>query len=192
MKKIFIPLTLCTILFVPTESLSGTCSGGPDDGSLCVFDADCSSGICIENGDGGSGSSCYETTDCRDGFYCDLSHSFPGICTPYPDCSSGCPDCETSSWSNHSTGYQKRTVANCNTLTCICSKKTEYRCAEGYYGSSTNGTSGCIKCPSLDGISGNSASGTQTITNCYIPANTNLSDSAGTYVFTPSNCYYSN
>ncbi|MDR0726706.1 MAG: hypothetical protein LBF37_01445 [Rickettsiales bacterium] len=40
---------------------------------------------------------------------------------------------------------------------------TAYRCAAGYYGSSTNGSSGCTLCPS----GGTSAAGSIVITQCY-------------------------
>ena len=91
----------------------------------------------------------------------------------------------TTSWSTVKTGYEKRTVCNngCGTV--------EYRCAAGYYGASTNGSSGCTICPSSGGVAGKSVAGSNTeITSCYIPANTPLSDSTGTYQYT-SDCYYS-
>ncbi len=88
------------------------------------------------------------------------------------------------SWTTVRTGYEKRTVCSngCGT--------DEYRCAAGYYGTSTNGSTGCNKCPSSGGVDGQSAAGSTAITSCYIPKNTTLSDSTGKYQYT-SDCYYS-
>ena len=102
-------------------------------------------------------------------------------------CDGTCSDCTTSAWTAGNTGYQKRTYASCNTATCVCTKTAQYRCAAGYYGTSSNGTSGCTRCPS----SGSSAAGTTAITSCYLPSGTTGSDSTGSYTYT-ANCYYSN
>lgn len=71
----------------------------------------------------------------------------------------------------------------------MCSQLTFlYRCAAGYYGSPTSSLSGCTECPSP----GTSVAGSNTSkTDCYIPANTQLTDSSGTFTYT-TNCYYSN
>lgn len=102
-------------------------------------------------------------------------------------CDGTCSDCTTSAWTAGNTGYQKRTYASCNTATCVCTKRTQYRCAAGYYGTSSNGTSGCSRCPS----NGSSTAGATAITSCYLPSGTTGSDSTGSYTYT-SNCYYSN
>ena len=102
-------------------------------------------------------------------------------------CDGTCSDCTTSAWTAGNTGYQKRTYASCNTATCVCTKRTQYRCAAGYYGTSSNGTSGCTRCPS----NGSSTAGATAITSCYLPSGTTGSDSTGSYTYT-SNCYYSN
>ncbi len=104
------------------------------------------------------------------------------------DCT-GCSNCNTTSWANLRTGYQSRTYATCNCNT--CTRTTEYRCAAGYYGTSTNGTSGCSRCPSSGGVYGSSAAGSTVITACYLPSGTTGSDSTGTFTYT-NNCYYSN
>ena len=102
-------------------------------------------------------------------------------------CDGTCSDCTTSAWTAGNTGYQKRTYASCNTATCVCTKTAQYRCAAGYYGTSSNGTSGCSRCPS----NGSSTAGATAITSCYLPSGTTGSDSTGSYTYT-SNCYYSN
>ena len=166
----------------------GYCSNNPV--IVCMDPADCGGATCLFSA-GGLGSPCVRNNQCMDGFYCQMISSNQGICTPYPDCSNGCTDCESTSWSAHSTGYEKRTTATCNTTTCVCSKKTEYRCTAGYYGTSTNGTSGCTKCPSSDGISGTTTAGAKNITSCNLPAGAIGSDTTGTLTYT-KDCYYSN
>ena len=99
----------------------------------------------------------------------------------------GCTDCNSTEWAAVRVGYERRTVATCNCNT--CSKSVQYRCAAGYYGTSTNGSSGCTPCPSLDGVSATSSAGNKLIGNCYIPAEKLIEDNAGKYFFT-TNCYY--
>ena len=94
-------------------------------------------------------------------------------------------------WTSHSTGYQKRTIRSCNATNTLCQQTTEYQCAAGYYGSSTNGSTGCTKCPSSGGVAGQSAAGSIAITSCYIPSGNTFSDSTGSGTYT-GNCYYSN
>ena len=96
------------------------------------------------------------------------------------DCASGCSG-ETG-WVAAATGYQKNTKKSCECGTCV--ETTAYRCAAGYYGSSSNGTSGCTKCP----VPGTSVAGTTTKNGCYVSSGT---DAGGAYSYT-SMCYYSN
>ncbi len=130
------------------------------------------------------------------------------ICSNYSSMVSGlytcvaktCTDCTSdTSWSSSgTTGYQKKTTATCNAG--VCTKTTAYRCAAGYYGSSTNGTSGCTQCPTWSGVYTDSArtklvrgysdAGATAITNCFIiPAG--LHDVAGNFNLT-STCPYIN
>ncbi len=110
-------------------------------------------------------------------------------------CERSCPDCDSVDWASSGTGYEKRILANCNGETGVCHKTTEYRCAAGYYGSSTNGTSGCSICSPYNNMAAGSAPGSTTQTSCFIPSALvwDFSDDAGTgkaqFV---SNCYYSN
>lgn len=126
----------------------------------------------------GSGKTCWSAADCLPDEYCLGIGGGGGGC-------STCSDCTTIDWGAYSTGYEKRTVATCNTSTCVCTKTAEYRCAVGYYGTSTNGTSGCTRCPE----SGQSVAGSTDITSCYLPAGTAFSDSTGSGTYT-SDCYY--
>lgn len=92
--------------------------------------------------------------------------------------------CSGSGWTDYGTGYVRKYtgVCNCNGT---CDKTYSYACAAGYYGVTSNGTSGCTPCPN----SGTSAQASTSITSCYLPSGTVGSDSTGTYVYT-SNCYY--
>lgn len=95
--------------------------------------------------------------------------------------------CGYNVWTATGTGYEQQIETTTENETCTSSNIT-YRCAAGYYGTTTNGTSGCTKCPTP----GTSTAGTNTsMTQCYIPAGTEMSDSSGTYIYT-KNCYYSN
>lgn len=109
-------------------------------------------------------------------------------------CNGTCTNCTDTNWTASNVGYQSRVNATCNTSTCVCTKKTEYRCADNYYGTPTGNLSGCTACPN----NGMSAAGLNSaVTSCYI---TGGSDASGTYVFDqgrPSffnndKCYYSN
>lgn len=104
-----------------------------------------------------------------------------------PDCDGTCDNCESTGWTKGANNTESRTVATCNTQTCICSRKVERRCAAGYYGTVGVIVSGspCTQCP----LPGTSAAGSTSQSDCYIPAGTTGSDSTGTYKYT-SNCYY--
>ena len=123
---------------------------------------------------------------------CGTTHYYD-MCTK--SCDGTCSDCTSGSWTAGNTGYQQRTKKTCNTSTCVCSSSTEYRCASGYYGSSSNGTSGCTRCPSSGGVYGTSVAGSTAITSCYLPSGTTVSFSdstgSGTAKYT-ANCFYTN
>ena len=121
------------------------------------------------------------STDCIDGYHWESNKG----CVVDKTCS----DCTSTNWLSYNTGYQRRTVKTCNVSTGNCSSTYEYRCAAGWYGSSSNGTSGCTRCPDLNGVYGSSTAGSKYITSCYIPSNTVMSDATGSMVFT-NNCYY--
>lgn len=94
-------------------------------------------------------------------------------------CECTCSNCTaTSSWAAYRTGYEKYTGkgCDCSGSTATCKTITDYRCAANYYGTTSNGTSGCTPCPS----SGKSAAGSKYISGCYIPEGT-YSDTTGKY-----------
>lgn len=113
-----------------------------------------------------------------------------------PECT-GCYNCtDNASWTAGNTGYEKRTKKTCNYDTCKCVSRTIYQCAQGYYGTSSNGTSGCTRCPrdgdSLLGTYGTTiAAGSRRISSCYIPAGASFSDTTGSGVY-PDQCDYEN
>lgn len=126
---------------------------------------------------------CYSDSDCGG------DPSYGCINNRCAKCKS-CSGASTGTWTAHITGYEKRTVKKCScngTLT----TGTEYRCAAGYYGTTSNGTSGCTRCPASGGIYGTSAAGSTAITACYLPSGTAFSDAAGSGTYT-GDCYYKN
>jgi len=144
-------------------------------------------------------------TSCSDGY--DLvtrSDEVPGygtktytICQTHCDTCSNCDD--DTSWSAANTGYQRLAIRTCDCGTCYVSYI--YRCANGWYGGSMNGVSGCSQCPEWTGayttsaktttVRGTSNAGSNTaITSCYIPTGTYY-DGTGTFKII-SNCMYKN
>lgn len=80
-------------------------------------------------------------------------------------------------------GYDRKAIRTCDCNTgCKISRYT-YRCAAGYYGTSTDGKTGCTRCPlSAGGTHGTSPAGKIDITSCYIPSGSFLELSgSGTY-----------
>lgn len=115
-----------------------------------------------------------------------------GVCTNMQhvtSCKCSCSSCTSdSSFSNYSTGYQRKAnrSCDCSSGTATCKTTYQYRCAAGYYGSSSNGTSGCTKCTS----SGTSDAGDNaTQSKCYLTAGTSMSDTTGTYTCSAKSYY---
>lgn len=112
-------------------------------------------------------------------------------------CSATCGD-NTTEWTTVKRGYETREYEYCIAGT-TCKKKTQYRCATGYYGTSTDGSSGCTSCPSrLFGATTTPPNNPDSasiflsvgITACYFPAYTDINDEpSGTYHYTDT-CYY--
>ncbi len=140
---------------------------------------------------------------CPSGFAVETLTHYSQVCPlnifQYEDCvtqCSGCSNCEdTGTWGAGNTGYEKRTKKTCNMTSCSCETSTVYRCARGYYGTSTNGTSGCTRCPRIDTADLFSPFGTTdsagqiSVYNCYIPAGTAFQDATGSGIY-PDQCDY--
>lgn len=110
----------------------------------------------------------------------------------YSDCVKSCINCVSDvTWTRVTTlsPYEKKTTRTCNCGTCV--ENTAYRCAIGYWGSSTNGTSGCTRCPRDEG--GNygttAAAGSTVVTACYIDSGKTFTDATGTGTYV-GDCYY--
>ncbi|MDE6570806.1 MAG: hypothetical protein K2L95_01120 [Alphaproteobacteria bacterium] len=73
-----------------------------------------------------------------------------------------------------------------------CDTQIEYACNTGYYGTTTNGISGCTSCPQSDsGLPGTSAIGAITNTQCYIASGTPFTDASGSGDYS-GDSYYCN
>ena len=183
MKKLLTLTTVCTLCALITDgayalvAVSDPCADmglsvmaactkyttGTNGNYPLIVDGTCSS----------SSDNCF-LQSCNGKCYCvPLSSGCPGTCPS---------NCSSTTWGERSTGYEVR----CNERY-LC----EYRCADGYYGSSSNGISGCTKCPVAIGGSTSVAGSNTSITDCYIPSGTSFSDSTGSGTYT-SNCNYSN
>lgn len=95
-----------------------------------------------------------------------------------------------SSWTTIGSNRASRSVytTSYSNYTCTSTSSTQYGCAANYYTTATTPSASmtCSACPS----SGKSSIGNTAITGCYIPANTTLTDTSGSYKYT-SDCYYS-
>ena len=202
MKKsslLIIPSIMMGILTIPNTAfgLVTVCrqmACMPSDSSIEVRGLNCAMSTATCWGSGTDKTGVESCTTCESG-YTKVSKSIILSCgngtvtATYNTC---LPTCTTSncksdtSWSAAGTGYQKKANRSCSDST-TCKTTYSYRCAAGYYGSSSNGRSGCNPCPS----GGTSSAGTTSATGCYIPSGTTGSDSTGTYKYT-SNCYWKN
>ncbi len=100
----------------------------------------------------------------------------------------GCSNCASdTTWSAGDAGYERLATRRCDCNTCKTS--WEYRCAAGYWGTTTNGTSGCTQCSPAHNMNATSSPGATAITSCYLAAGDNGADSAGSFTFT-QDCYY--
>lgn len=123
-------------------------------------------------------------------------------------CTENCCDSPGTSTSEPDANHIITITTQTETVTCatsstgtnlvMCRTTGSCKCEKGYYGSPAynllNGgcTGTCTRCPASGGVYGTTASsGATSITECYIPTGTSLSDTTGTYQFT-GNCYYSN
>lgn len=95
-------------------------------------------------------------------------------------CSNNCKDIE---WTAGNEGYEYSVTCGAD-----CDTTRKYRCAKNWYGTSTNGTSGCNRCWEAAGAV-TKAAGSTSPTDCYIPSGTAFSDSSGKGRYT-ADCYY--
>lgn len=130
-------------------------------------------------------------------YYNCVSGSGGGIIEPI-ECDGTCDNCTSGFWiASGTAGYQKRTVATCNTSTCECTRTIKYRCAAGYYGTPpeiqlVGNLTGCSECPpTSDAATRTSPAGTTAITGCYISSGTSFSDTSGDGTYT-NKCNYTN
>lgn len=96
--------------------------------------------------------------------------------------------CTNSTWTNYAIGYQMQIVRACGNSTTCKDVARIYRCASGYYGISSGGSSsmsGCSPCPD-DGASIPGSNDKKT--TCFIMSGT---DEKGTFNFGGSRCFYS-
>lgn len=203
MWKIFLTSIVMASFIVDSygASVSGSCRAqaclGLEqiDSSLPSNTYGCGSGgsssICY-SGTGGGGSTtstifrAQYCTSCPSGYelkqYTATSTEVRGCTVNYTLCVPSCPsECPSPSWTNFGTGAQKR----CETRS--APYKCGYRCATNYYGNANSSGKGCTTCPS----GGSSVAGSTSVTNCYVPAGYNSSDSTGKWTYTQA-CFWSN
>lgn len=192
------------------KKTGGTCSGNSCTSyGVCTgqtIEYRCASGWCGTTTDGKTGCTqvdsslmrnCIVTNtfenECPDGVEnCICTNTIPKKCTA-TDIFDTLPSwatsygCGINYWvTTGNTGYEKNTALTVTDGTCIRAN-TNYRCASGYYGTTSNGSSGCTKCPSP----GTSQADATIPTQCYVPSDTPQSEDSGNYIFT-QDCYYTN
>ena len=90
-------------------------------------------------------------------------------------------------WVDVRTGYQQRIHTNTS-----CNTTYEYRCATGYFGTPTNGTTGCTKCQPIEGIESTTTQpGATSCTSCCISANKTSNDGTGNFEILSQCCHTS-
>lgn len=115
-------------------------------------------------------------------------------CTPTGTSCSLCTSysCDSGYYGTATSASAGCTVCPSN-ATCTGGNDSTFLCDKGYYKSSTS----CSRCPSETNYDGTRIYGTTTdtgaisMTDCYMPKNTPITDWTGTYEFT-SDCYYNN
>lgn len=111
-------------------------------------------------------------------------------CTPT---GTSCSACTSYSCNSGYYGTATSSSAGCvacpSNATCAGGNDSTFVCNRGYY---KNGTT-CNRCPTEDGVTYGTTkdAGATSMTECYMPANTSVTDWTGTYIFT-SDCYYDN
>lgn len=146
--------------------------------------------------------------------YTECPTMFPALTYTQCGCGDKCDSCNTGTgdWIGSGTycdilseicpeatpiaGYEGQGIKTCGLQTqCTCTRRSNYRCAKGYYGSSvqcnkTTSRPYCSGCTTCGTNATTAAAGASTIVQCYIPANVNITDDTGTYHF-KADCQYS-
>lgn len=176
---------------------STTCTGLPTEAvATCLDDY---TSVCYKSSSGivirfRNCTSCPSGTERKQVSISELSASCSTTFAQVYQCCTPCGTCDsdTDFTATGTAGYERQATRSCTCTGGCTVKSSTYRCAAGYYGSSTNGTSGCTRCPqSGSGTYGNSAAGSKYITNCYLPAGTSFSDVSGSGIYA-EDCNYSN
>lgn len=114
----------------------------------------------------------------------------------YTTCTCSASECaNVGTWLDFNTKFQRRAKYTCQSGSCKATGSYEYRCATGYWGSSTNGTSGCSQCPAIDDKMTTKTYGTSTpgantaMESCHLVPGT-YEDTTGTFTITGANCNY--
>ena len=90
-------------------------------------------------------------------------------------------------WASYATGYERRSVTR--PTGCSNASSYQYRCAAGYYGSSTNGTSGCTKCPSVcNSVATTSTAGNTSLGGCCAAAGSRGTNAKGSFLLKNAVC----
>lgn len=157
---------------------SGTCNNFSWSGTKNAF-VGCISCTC-----GNASYRCIEcatSNDCSYGYTCS-GNKCVEKCT-------GCTNCNSEDWTAYGTGYQRSVTRTCSCNT--CKTAYNYRCDNGWYGMTLNGTNGCSNCASATGVNNaTSDAGNNTLINhCYIAPGDKLSNATGYFEFNDK-CYY--
>lgn len=117
-----------------------------------------------------------ECTSCGTGYTLTRLSTTPssGYCAnvSYETCCKNCSNCTSDTkWSAYNTGYVRKAKRTCN-CDGTCTTTYQYACASGYFGYTTNGTSGCNKCSyGMDCPEGNNGVGFTCISGFYMNSN---------------------
>lgn len=114
-----------------------------------------------------------------------------GYGTELSKCANVCNNCpNTKTYSEHS-GYvtvtEQTLIWTCpensqGFLDCGCDTVTYNACPKGYYGNRDTSVPTCTRCPASGGTYGTTdAPGARDITECYMPAGTEIKDETGTF-----------
>lgn len=182
----------CTKISCPSDTT--TCITMTDAMSYCTSLS--STKECYQDSSG----NCYLIQNCT---ACKAPYSLTAspICRntlapTYQTCGCTCSGCASETlWSDaDNAGYERKASRSCSCAgtTAQCITSYEYRCAAGYYGSSTDGQTGCTRCPISGSSYGTTASGGATdITECYLTDGSSFGDAAGTGIIEGGSCQYS-